>query len=106
MIRLFVQAVCVQLIAVGAGLFSFGSYLDPQVDGKDPIAAARQWEYHNRDDHFTASVCRGVGVGLLSLGLLGLIVPAINAMVRPSSAAENSVAATTPASSTSDTTTL
>lgn len=106
MIRLIVQALCVLLIAVGAGLFSFGSYLDPQLDGKNPIELAQQWQYHHRDDHFTASVCRGVGVGLLSLGVLGLIVPAINAIVRPSSASLNGGSVAAASSSTPQTTIL
>ncbi len=77
--RRFGQAVCILVIAIGSGLFSFGSYLDPRLDVTE---AARQFDlYRSREEHFTASICRGVGVGCLTLGSLGLIVPWINLLV-------------------------
>ncbi len=96
-IRKIGQAVCIFAIALGAGLFSFGGYLDPRVDVKDPSTIARQIDpYRASEEHFTASICRGVGVGFLTLGSLGLIVPWINVFVLRSRAQEPSPATSNP----------
>ena len=83
--RRFAQAVCILAIAIGSGLFSFGRYLEPPVDLKNPADIVRlMGDYRATDQHYTASICSGVGIGFLILGSLGLTVPWINAwMLRP-----------------------
>jgi hypothetical protein len=74
------QVVAVFAVALGAGLFAFGSYLDPRPDANNPAEIAK---YFSRDDNtrFEASVARGVGIGFMVLGGLGLAVPWVNAYV-------------------------
>ncbi len=80
--RRFGQAICILLIAIGSGLFSFGSFLEPRADFTNVAEVARQIDpYRSREEHFTASICRGVGIGCLTLGSLGLVVPWINLLV-------------------------
>lgn len=89
--RRFAQAICILAIAIGSGSLSFGNYLEPHIDVKNPVDVARQWDpYRSSEQHFTASICRGVGVGFLTLGSLGLIVPWINIMVSKPRAQESS----------------
>jgi hypothetical protein len=78
--RYLIQAVCVVAIAFGGGLFAFGSYLEPRFDAGDPLKAMHSMDMNN-DTHLWASTARGVGVGFLALGGLGLAVPWINAAV-------------------------
>ena len=90
--RRFAQAVCVLAIAIGSGLFSFGRYLEPQIDLKNPVEVAHLLsDYRAADQHFTASVCSGVGIGFLTLGTLGLVVPWINALMRKASGPQPSL---------------
>ena len=80
--RRFAQAVCILAIAIGSGLFSFGRYLEPPIDLKNPADVVRlMGDYRTTDQHFTASVCSGVGIGFLILGSLGLAVPWINVLM-------------------------
>jgi hypothetical protein len=79
-VKYLIQAACIVAMALGGGLFAFGNYLEPQVDLSNPAAAAFQVEV-DRDTHLFASMSRGVGVGFMALGGLGLIVPWLNVMI-------------------------
>lgn len=70
--RVLIQAFCVLVIAVGSGLLAFGTHLAPQFNALDPAALARSFD---RDDHMTASITSGVGIGCMILGTLGLVIP-------------------------------
>jgi hypothetical protein len=71
---------CILAIAAGAGLFAFARHLDPPVDTQNPAMAAIQ---RNDFEHHAAAVASGVGVGLMTGGVLGLAIPWLNAaMVR------------------------
>jgi hypothetical protein len=79
MMRGFVQVICVLAIAVGSGLAAFGSKLEPQLNVTDPAAMAQFLNsYERENEHFTASVTSGIGMGFLILGTLGLVVPWVN----------------------------
>ncbi|HUG93287.1 MAG TPA: hypothetical protein VML55_20770 [Planctomycetaceae bacterium] len=76
------QIISVVAIAIGAGLFAYGSYLEPRLDLANPAETARHLaEYSSRAAHEIASVTRGVGIGFMTLGGLALLVPWINALV-------------------------
>ena len=77
--RDFIQAGSVVAFALGAGLFALGNYLQPQltITNVNPADFARMFD-HISDYHVGASVARGLGVGFMTLGGLGLIVPWIN----------------------------
>jgi hypothetical protein len=80
--RYILQAVCVVAIAIGGGLFAYGSYLIPRPDPANPMDAIHSFnvDKHTRE---VASAARGVGIGFMMLGGLGLIVPWVNiAMTR------------------------
>src|SRR5262245_35274311 len=79
--RLLVQGVCVLAIALGAGLFSFGSYQSPRQDSTNPADLARYFDSRNYNERREASATRGVGIGLMTLGVLGVAVPWVNALV-------------------------
>ena len=90
--RRFAQAVCILAIAIGSGLFSFGRYLEPAIDLKNPADMTRlMGDYRAADQHFTASVCSGVGIGFLILGSLGLAVPWINVLMLKPRAQQSSL---------------
>lgn len=78
--RYLIQAACVVAIALGGGLFAFGSYLEPRLDPTNPMEAVHSLS-QDRDTHFEASLACGFGVGFMTLGGLGLIVPWINILV-------------------------
>lgn len=96
--RRFAQVVCILAIAIGAGLFSFGRYLEPQIDLKNPAEMVRlMQDYRASDQHFTASVCSGVGIGFLTLGSFGLIVPWINLLLKTRTQQTSSPESSSPA---------
>ena len=75
----FIQGTSVLAIALGSGLVAFSNKMSPQLKNVDPAAMAQFFDnYTNRNDHFTASLTSGVGMGFLILGTLGLVVPWIN----------------------------
>lgn len=76
----FFQGLSVLAIALGSGLSAFGSKMEPQLKNLDPAALAQfmNANYQNREQHFTAAITSGVGIGFLILGTLGLVVPWIN----------------------------
>jgi hypothetical protein len=78
--RGFLQAVCVFSIALGAGLFTTGNYLEPRIDPGNIAEFSRFLQYRN-DERIASSVLRGCGIGFITLGVLGLVVPWINAFV-------------------------
>lgn len=80
--RSLVQVVCVAALALGAGLFAFGGYLDPQPGLRSPDDVARfVGRFSDRDDRMMASIARGFGIGFMALGGLGLVVPWVNTLV-------------------------
>jgi hypothetical protein len=82
--RGFIQASCVVAIALGAGLFTFGSYLQPRLDLANPAGAAQVARYFGKqseDLHIAAAIARGFGTGFMTLGGLGLVVPWVNAFL-------------------------
>jgi len=81
-LRYLIQAACVLAIALGAGLFAFGSYLDPQLDMSNPAQVVRNLTHEDREMHVIASTACGVGVGFMTLGGLGLVVPWVNVLVQ------------------------
>ena len=76
-----IQLGCVVAVALGAGLFAFGSYFEPRVELADPAVVASFIQNQDRGVHITASMARGFGIGLITLGGLGLVVPWVNAFV-------------------------
>jgi hypothetical protein len=74
------QAACVVAIALGAGLFAYGSYVEPRNDPSNLAEFSRLFD-RPRDDRITSSAWRGFGVGFMTLGVLGLAVPWINVLV-------------------------
>jgi hypothetical protein len=76
------QIAFVVAIALGAGLFSFGGYLEPPLDFSNSGEMARLFQQHGRsEEHYIASTARGFGIGLMTLGGLGLLVPWINVLL-------------------------
>jgi hypothetical protein len=78
--RGFLQAICVFAIALGAGLFATGNYLEPRIDPSNVAEFSRFFQYRN-DERIASSVLRGCGIGFMTLGVLGLVVPWINVLV-------------------------
>jgi hypothetical protein len=78
--RGFLQAVCVFAIALGAGMFATGNYLEPRIDPSN-VADFSRFLVLQSDERIASSVLRGCGIGLMTLGVLGLVVPLINALV-------------------------
>lgn len=78
--RGFAQMVCVFVIAVGAGLLTFSSKLEPPFNLADPTTLAHHssMSYEDRGQHLTASIAGGIGMGFMVLGLLGLVTPWVN----------------------------
>ena len=81
MFRAFLQFCCVSLIAIGAGSFSYGRYLEPPLQPNDPAAYVRQFGYDAERTHREVSVAKAIGTGLLIFGTLGLVVPYVNALI-------------------------
>ena len=83
------QIIWVVLIGLGAGLFAAGGYLEPLPDN---AANAEVWRMQRigKDEHIAATAMRGFGTCFLTIGVLCLVVPWINAIVtricRPSTA--------------------
>jgi hypothetical protein len=76
-----IQLGCVIAIALGAGLFAFGSYFEPRIELNDPAAVASFIQHQGKDEHIAASLARGFGIGFITLGGLGLVVPWVNALL-------------------------
>jgi hypothetical protein len=77
--RGFIQTICVLAIAVGSGAIGFGNKLEPPLNLADPATVTRVLDsYQDRDQHMTASITSGVGMGFMILGILGLVVPWVN----------------------------
>jgi len=86
------QIAFVVAIALGAGLFAFGGYLEPSLDAISPVEMMRT--VHDRvksEEHYIASAARGLGIGLMTLGGLGLVVPWINMLLGRLAGRETSV---------------
>jgi len=81
-LRSLIQAACVAAIALGAGLFAFGSYLRPGLDMSNPAQVVRDFGHEDREIHIIASTACGVGIGFMTLGGLGLIVPWVNVLMQ------------------------
>jgi hypothetical protein len=81
MIRAFLQFCCVFMIAVGAGSFSYGCYLEPPLQPFDPGAFARQFDLQAERTRSAISAAKAIGTGLMTLGALGLVVPCVNAVI-------------------------
>jgi hypothetical protein len=78
----FLQIVCIGAIAVGAGFFAGGSYLEPTLNFANPAEFAQAFNNHqNSELRVIAAVLRGFGVGFMVLGTLMLVVPWLNAYV-------------------------
>jgi preprotein translocase subunit Sss1 len=77
--RGFIQVVCVLAIAVGGGLITFGSKLEPQFNLADPAAVTRILNSY-QDPHLRelTSLTSGLGMGFMILGILGLVAPWVN----------------------------
>jgi hypothetical protein len=72
----FIQTLCIFAIAIGAGLFAFGRHLDPPFDPQNPARAAI---HTDESTHIAASIACGMGVALITGGVLGLAIPWGNA---------------------------
>jgi len=82
--RGFLQIVSVLVIALGVGLFAFGSYYEPRFDLNDPAKLANYMQDYGRPDsrvRLTSSLTRGFGIGFMTLGVLGLTVPWVNVLL-------------------------
>ncbi|HEV8062202.1 MAG TPA: hypothetical protein VGP68_20150 [Gemmataceae bacterium] len=80
--RNFIQGVCVFAFALGAGLFAFGTYLQPELNftNVNPVEFTRFFDHMN-EYRIGASIARGFGIGFMTLGGLGLIVPWVNVLL-------------------------
>ena len=75
----------VLLIAVGAGLNSFSSVLEPPITMANLTAAPwHAGDYESREQHLMAAVTAGIGVGLMTLGAFGLILPLLRRLLTDS----------------------
>ena len=76
----FLQSVSILAIAIGSGLTAFSSKMEPSLKNLDPAVVTQfmNESWTSREQHFTASITSGVGMGFLILGVLGLVVPWIN----------------------------
>lgn len=85
----FGQTVWVVLIGLGAGLFAASGYLEP-LPGDAAVAEVWRMQRIGKDEHIAATVMHGFGTCFLTIGVLCLVVPWINAIVtrlcRPSTA--------------------
>ena len=79
--RHVIQGVCVLAIALGAGLFAFGSYWSQRESSSRPVDLARYYDHRNDEERQIASGTRGVGIWFMTLGALGLAVPWVNSLV-------------------------
>ena len=82
--RGFLQLVSVLVIALGVGLFAFGSYLEPRIDMSDPAKMSNYMQDYLRpgnSDRETSALTRGFGIGFMTLGVLGLAVPWVNVLL-------------------------
>ena len=73
--RGFVLMVCVFFIAIGAGLFAFGSHLEPRGNLADPATLAHSMGPLRDEHHMTAAISCGTGFGFMILGILGILIP-------------------------------
>lgn len=81
--RAFVQVMGVLAIAIGAGMFSFGSYLSPRDNLLDPNTLIQRHSSHYQDEHLLISaISCGWGIGLMILGTLMLVIPWINQLLK------------------------
>jgi hypothetical protein len=72
----FLQTLCIFAIAIGAGLLAFGHHLDPPQKSQAPGMAVM---HVDEGVHVAASMACGLGVGLITGGVLGLAIPWMNA---------------------------
>jgi len=79
--RGFLQAICVVAIALGAGLFAYGHYVQPRFDPSNLAEFSRYFDPRWESAHNASSTMRGFGIGFMTLGVLGLAVPWVNGLV-------------------------
>ena len=80
----FVQVLSVVAVGVGVGMLVAGSTADPTVQVEEMgeyFGPSHLSSYEARFYHDLAIALKGCGAGFLSLGLLGLFVPWINALL-------------------------
>jgi hypothetical protein len=75
---MFWQVVLVIAVALGAGLFAFGGYLEPRPDLAAAMGMMPVERGHSTELHVISSGARGAGIGLMTLGGLGLVVLWVN----------------------------
>ncbi len=76
------QIAFVVAVALGAGLFAFGGYIEPPLIAMNPGDMVRLVQEGVRsEEHYIASGARGFGIGLMTLGGLGLVVPWITMLL-------------------------
>jgi hypothetical protein len=66
-------------VALGAGLFAYSRHLDPPLNVASPAFTMASMSAHT---HEVAALACGWGIGFITLGVLGLAVPWINAYVK------------------------
>lgn len=76
----FVQVAAIIAIPIGAGVCAFGRRLGPQ---PNLVNAAAEKNVRPQDRDLSAATC-GWGVGIITLGMLGLAVPWFNTVARKS----------------------
>jgi hypothetical protein len=57
-------------------LFAFGRHLDPPLEKQNPAVAAMMQRDEN--PHIVASMACGLGVALMTGGILGVVLPWVN----------------------------
>jgi len=76
------QIAFVVAVALGAGLYAFGGYIEPPLIALNPADMVRLVQDGVKsEEHYIASAARGFGIGLMTLGGLGLVVPWINMLL-------------------------
>lgn len=71
-------------IALGAGLFVAGNslYPLPLVNDLGQVISSQGWQGRNmQSTHEIASTLKGSGVGIMILGILGVLIPWLNALI-------------------------
>ena len=84
MLAVLLRIVCVLAMAIGAGLLTAGAQLKiPEVESANPSVAAEYYGGRKDDLRVIPAALYGVGVGLMVLGGVGIVVPWIDALIRP-----------------------